>query len=117
MRELVSVPVNEYPRFTAALAFLLNLRDKDEVVQLLQRRVTALEAEIARVQRMLDGARAQSHILPIFLIEGDYAQAMRRAEVAWVNKLVHDIRDGDMWPPHEALLAIEAALQKARGVS
>src|SRR3989442_15470756 len=31
LRELVAVPVNEYPRFTAALAFLLNLRDKDEV--------------------------------------------------------------------------------------
>jgi DNA-binding PadR family transcriptional regulator len=117
MRELISVPVNEFPRFTAALAFLLNLRNKDEVVQLLQRRVTFLEAEIARVERMLESARAQQHILPIFLIEGEYAQAMRRAEVAWVNGLIHDIRDGDMWPPHEALLAIERELQKAREVS
>lgn len=117
MRELVSVPVNEYPRFTAALAFLLNLRDKDEVLQLLQRRVAFLEVEIVRVQRMLDGAHAQPHILPIFLIEGEYAQAMRRAEVAWVNQLIHDIRDGDLWPNHEALLAIEAELQKAREVS
>jgi DNA-binding PadR family transcriptional regulator len=117
MRELISVPVNEFPRFTAALAFLLNLRNKDEVGQLLQRRVTFLEAEIARVERMLESARAQQHILPIFLIEGEYAQAMRRAEVAWVNGLIHDIRDGDMWPPHEALLAIERELQKAREVS
>jgi DNA-binding PadR family transcriptional regulator len=117
MRELISVPVNEFPRFTAALAFLLNLRNKDEVVQLLQRRVTFLEAEIARAERMLESARAQQHILPIFLIEGEYAQAMRRAEVVWVNGLIHDIRDGDMWPPHEALLAIERELQKAREVS
>jgi DNA-binding PadR family transcriptional regulator len=117
MRELIAVPVNEFPRFTAALAFLLNLRNKDEVVQLLQRRVIFLEAEIARVERMLESARAQQHILPIFLIEGEYAQAMRRAEVAWVNGLIHDIRDGDMWPPHEALLAIERELQKAREVS
>src|SRR2546425_2912305 len=116
MRELISVPVSELPRFTAALAFLLNLRNKDEVVQLLQRRVTFLEAEIARVERMLESAGAQQHILPIFLIEGDYAQAMRRAEAAWVNGLIHDIRDGDMWPPHEALLAIERELQKAREV-
>lgn len=117
MRELVSVPVNEYPRFTAALAFLLNLRDKDEVVKLLLRRVHYLEAEIAKVDSMLQGARTRQHILPIFLIEGDYAQAMRRAEVDWVNKLIHDIRDGDLWPPHEALLAIEEELQKRREVS
>jgi DNA-binding PadR family transcriptional regulator len=117
MRELIAVPVNEFPRFTAALAFLLNLRNKDEVVQLLQRRVISLVAEIARVERMLESARAQQHILPIFLIEGEYAQAMRRAEVVWVNRLITDIRDGDMWPPHEALLAIERELQKAREVS
>jgi DNA-binding PadR family transcriptional regulator len=117
MRELIAVPVNEFPRFTAALAFLLNLRNKDEVVQLLQRRVIFLEAEIARMERMLDSARAQQHILPIFLIEGEYAQAMRRAEVDWVSRLITDIRDGDMWPSHEALLAIERELQKAREVS
>jgi DNA-binding PadR family transcriptional regulator len=117
MRELIAVPVNEFPRFTAALAFLLNLRNKDEVVQLLQRRVTFLEAEIARMERMLESSRAQQHILPIFLIEGEYAQAMRRAEVDWVSRLITDIRDGDMWPPHEALLAIERELQKAREVS
>jgi hypothetical protein len=34
-----------------------------------------------------------------------------------VNRLIHDIRDGDMWPPHEALLAFERELQKAREVS
>lgn len=117
MRELVSMPVNEYPRFTAALAFLLNLRNKDEVVQLLGRRVMHLEAELARVDSLLDTARSQRHVLPIFLIEGDYAQAMRRAELDWVNKLIHDIRDGDLWPSHEAMLAVEKELQRMREVS
>lgn len=117
LRELVAVPVNEYPRFTAALAFLLNLRDKDEVVQLLLRRVVYLEAELAKFDSMLRSARTLDHMLPVFLIEGDYAQAMRRAELDWVNQLIHDIRDGDMWPTPEHWMAMEKDMQKRREVS
>src|SRR5437016_2962052 len=40
---------------------------------------------------------------PIFIIEADYAQAMRRAELDWVRGLIHRLEGEDLWPDAETL--------------
>jgi DNA-binding PadR family transcriptional regulator len=98
LRELLSEPVEEYPWFGSALAFLGAL-PKEEALGLLQRRAMALEAAVAA----LDSVRQtmeRSGLPRLFGVEGEYALAMRRAELAWVRQLLDDIRSGDLeWPP------------------
>ena len=103
VRQLLAEPVHEYPVFTAALAFILTL-DKDEAVGLLRRRIMAVEGEIAALDSVLHSMVAQG--LPrIVLIEGEYTQAVRRAEVEWIGGLVREIEAGGLWPSHEQLRA------------
>jgi DNA-binding PadR family transcriptional regulator len=99
LRELIGTPEKEYPRFEAALSLLPGL-SPDEVEKLLARRLASLEAELARQEQLLSewGRR-----LPrLFLIESDYAVAMRRAEARWIRSLLGELRDGsfpglDVW--------------------
>ena len=111
MRELLAVPLPEYPWFGAALAFLGAL-PPDEVRDLLRRRAALLEAEIAADERIL-AATAEEFGLPrLFVVEGEYVLAMRRAELAWVRQIVDDIGKGELaWPP-EALQLQETQHQQ-----
>lgn len=93
MRELVGVPEKEYPRFEAALS-LLGVLPPDEVVELLQQRLDRLTTEITRQQTELTRFSA---VLPrLFLVEGEYAVAMLRAEAEWTRSLITEIRDGSL---------------------
>ena len=104
LRQLLAEPAHEYPKFTAALAFMLAL-DRDEVVRLLRLRTTMLEAQIAGDDALLSSFVKQG--LPrIVLIEGEYTQAIRRAEVEWIRGLIREIEDEGLWPSHEALRAV-----------
>ncbi len=101
LRELVRTPVQEYPVFGAAVEMLYTL-DRDDAVRLLERRTTALEALLAAHDQVT--ASLTKRGLPrIAMIEVEYAQAMWRAEMAWVRQLIDDIRSGELgWPvqPH-----------------
>ena len=91
LRELLSVPEREYPRFEAALGECAVL-PPDEVTSLLRQRLDALEASNAEHQAGLDKWSAQ---LPrLFLIESEYHLAMRRAEADWVRELLKELTDG-----------------------
>jgi DNA-binding PadR family transcriptional regulator len=91
LRELVAVPETEFPNFEAALS-VLGVLPPDEVTALLATRVAALEAEIGEQRTALAGEDAPR----IFLIEAEYALAMREAEAAWVRGLLGEIRDGTL---------------------
>jgi DNA-binding PadR family transcriptional regulator len=108
MRELLAEPTQEYPWFGASLAFL-GLIPPGEAAQLLGYRATALEAQIAANHIWLNKMREMG--LPrLFGVEGEYAQAMRRAELEWVCRIVDDIRSGALkWPPEvlEGLVRLE----------
>jgi DNA-binding PadR family transcriptional regulator len=97
MRELLSQPTDEYPWFGATLAFL-GIVPPDEAVRLLTVRATALEAQLAANDIWLNKMHEMG--LPrLFGVEAEYAQAMRRAELEWVCRIVDDIRTGDLeWP-------------------
>lgn len=97
LRQLIEEPSREYPRFGAALMFLGALRHKEEAIKALEHRVAAFEDEIADVDSMLRGLPT---FLPrLFAIEDEYTQAMRRAELEWLQRTIDELKDGSLeWP-------------------
>src|SRR5438094_6811042 len=82
LREMLAQPVNDYPRFAAALAFFAAL-DKDEVARLLKARTALLESEIAGMKKGLEGWMGERGSRILFLIESEYAIRMEQACVDW----------------------------------
>jgi DNA-binding PadR family transcriptional regulator len=91
LRELLSVPEREYTRFEAALAESAIL-PPDELIDLLQQRLDALEAANSRQQAELGALTRQ--IPRLFLIESEYYLALRLAEAEWVRRLLKELADG-----------------------
>jgi DNA-binding PadR family transcriptional regulator len=94
LRLLLSRPVREYPVFAVAME-LLDSVPPQEAVELLTRRGLALEAEIAAFDslaaHLIEGGLPRIH-----LIEVEYAQTIRRAELHWSRKLIEEIRSGSL---------------------
>jgi DNA-binding PadR family transcriptional regulator len=92
LRDLVREPREEFPVFAAAIEMLYTL-DPEEASRLLQHRATGLEARLAAHDQVL--ASLTKRGLPrLATIEVEFAQAMHRAELAWVGQLIDDIRSG-----------------------
>jgi hypothetical protein len=66
----------------------------DEVAALLARRAEALDAEISAADAELAGFAAE--VPRLFLLEAEFALAMRRAELAWVRSLHDEITEGTL---------------------
>jgi DNA-binding PadR family transcriptional regulator len=100
LSELLAIPVKEFTQFEAALSLLPSL-SPDDVVTLLKVRRTRLDGEIVGMDAVME--RMEKQGLPyLFVIEGDYLQALRRAELAFVSNLIQQIEDGtlqgvDVW--------------------
>lgn len=92
LRELVGVPEPEQSRFEAALS-VLGVLPPDEVAALLQDRLHALDADIASQRAALAG---DDQVPRIFLVEAEYALAMREAEAAWVRSLLAELTAGTL---------------------
>ena len=90
LKEMLAAPAQEYPDFPAALAFLPVLSAKDVLLQL-EQRAREIEAQLLQTQaiarQLLGGGLPR-----LFLIEDEYKQAMLKAELAWVRKLVDDLK-------------------------
>jgi DNA-binding PadR family transcriptional regulator len=107
--EMLSKPVREPTSFFAALSFLPHL-EPESVRELLQERIRGLEAEIGGLESVLKTMTPQIGRLP--LVEVEYVQAMRRAELAWVQSLLDDLRSGSLnWNPHVLLQLVAGATQ------
>jgi len=112
LAELLTQPLSEYPRFAAALAFMAAL-DKDEVARLLKTRIALLDGQIAGADKQLKNFMEMG--LPrLFLIEGEYAVAMKRAELEWVRSLVDDIQSGKLWITKEQMKAAGDAFESGK---
>jgi DNA-binding PadR family transcriptional regulator len=93
LRELVAVPEPEPSRFEAALS-VLGVLSPDEATALLEQRLRTLDEDIAARRAMLE--QTGRHVARIFLIEVEYALAMRAAEAAWVRGLLAELADGTL---------------------
>jgi DNA-binding PadR family transcriptional regulator len=97
MRELVAVPVEEYPLFGVALSLLGALRP-DDVIELLDRRLETLTEQAEEVRSLTKRALEQD-LHPFFLIEEDYRLAMLEAERSFVADLLESIKDREYTRP------------------
>jgi DNA-binding PadR family transcriptional regulator len=93
LRELVAVPEPEPSRFEAALS-VLGALSPDEATALLRQRLGALDQDIAARRAMLE--QTGHHVARLFLIEAEYALAMRGAEAAWVRGLLAELTGGTL---------------------
>jgi DNA-binding PadR family transcriptional regulator len=102
--ELASEPAAEYPAFAAPLMFIYSL-GRDRASAALRQRAARLEAEISASDAYRRAFAEQLPNFPrIFAIEDEYAQAMRKAELAWVRATVAELWDGTLpWPDPDQL--------------
>jgi len=122
MQDLLRDPVNDYPQFAAGLS-LLPVLAPEEAVALLRHRALRLSAEATRVEAHLAGLAGQ-HIPvpaeelppqlvgkkfpPLFVVETEFALALIKAELAFVNELVRRITD-EGWGPVDLWRELQAA--------
>jgi DNA-binding PadR family transcriptional regulator len=93
LRELVAVPEPEQSRFEAALS-VLGVLAPDEAIGLLAQRLRTLDEDIATRGVVLE--QADNQVARLFLIEAEYALAMRRAEAQWVRSLLAELTSGTL---------------------
>lgn len=91
VRELVSTPEREQPRFEAGLS-LLGALTPDDATSLLRQRLDALDSQLAEQRGAL--ARLGAELPRLFLIEDEYDLAVREAEAGWVRALLAELADG-----------------------
>jgi DNA-binding PadR family transcriptional regulator len=114
MRELLSVPEDEYSGFIAALSEG-GILPPDEVVELLSARVATLDKRNAEQQADL---KLWSERLPrVLLVESEYQLAMRKAQADWVRGLLTEITEGtisgvDLWRQLHETGEIPAQMQE-----
>jgi DNA-binding PadR family transcriptional regulator len=92
LSELVGTPTREFHPLEAGLSYLPGLQP-DRAVQLLEQRLEAIDADIAKTLQAHD--EMVSVGLPrIFWVESEFRLALLRAESTYVHQLVDDIRSG-----------------------
>jgi DNA-binding PadR family transcriptional regulator len=93
VRELVAAPALEQSRFEAGLS-VLGVLSPDEAVELLGRRLRALDEDVAAQRAALE--QAGEEVPRIFLVESEYALALREAEARWVRGLLAELTEGTL---------------------
>ncbi|GAB3425876.1 PadR family transcriptional regulator [Flindersiella endophytica] len=91
VRELVSTPEPELPRFKAALSVVAVLHP-DELIRLLGQRLAQIDEELAAEREA--HAKYNDEIPRLFLIEVEYDLAIRQAEADWIRALLGELADG-----------------------
>jgi DNA-binding PadR family transcriptional regulator len=91
LRELVAEPQHEYPHFVAALS-LIGALPPNEVVPLLQHRLTRLSERRTEIRDLIDSTLAQG-VPELFLVEEEYRLALLEAETAFAERFISKIED------------------------
>jgi DNA-binding PadR family transcriptional regulator len=95
LREIFRAPVKEYPLFEAALS-LAGVLPLDDVITLLTERLRRLELDLAATRAGLHELTVEQRLPRLFLIESEYALAMKQAEADWVRGLITELADGSL---------------------
>ena len=97
--DMLARPRREFPEFPAALSFAM-LLDPAGVAELLTQRADELRRELAAIDEDL---RAAGAIPRVAVLETEYLRALTRAEVAWVDAVVAELRSGVLSWSYEEL--------------
>jgi DNA-binding PadR family transcriptional regulator len=93
LREILSVPVKEYPQFMAGLSLLPAL-PPEEVLDLLEQRSERVGQKLKELRSCLDHLLKEG--LPaLFLVEAEFEYTLLKTERDFVNKLARRIVDDD----------------------
>jgi DNA-binding PadR family transcriptional regulator len=110
LRDMLRDARNEYPDFIAAVSILFALAPDDARAQL-EERLAARSAELAETERQI----ASYPELPrLFLLEEEYRRAILKAEVAWLRRVIADLRSGDLTWSAQWLHDFAAALEQTK---
>ncbi|SHI33003.1 PadR family transcriptional regulator [Streptomyces sp. 3214.6] len=93
LSDLIAIPAKEYPIFETALSLMAAL-PPDEVVRLLQTRLSSLEVQLASGRGALD--KLYETLPRLFLVEVEYQLHMVEAQVEWVGGFLDEIRKGSL---------------------
>lgn len=93
LSDLIAVPAKEYPIFETALS-LMGALPPDEVVRLLEERLTTLEVQVASARGALN--KLHETLPRIFLVETEYELHMVEAQTEWVRGFLEEIRTGSL---------------------
>jgi DNA-binding PadR family transcriptional regulator len=91
LRELVSQPEHEYPRFVSALSLIAAL-PPSEVVALLRQRLDRLAGQRDEIRAIVADAQEQG-VPALFLVEEELRLALLDAESSFVRRFVDEITD------------------------
>lgn len=95
--ELVRVPVDEYPKFVAAVSYLGAL-GPDRAADALEERARHLTARVEGAETALADTVGQG-APRLFMIEVEYVRHAWRAELDWARRTAAEIRSGSLpWP-------------------
>lgn len=109
LRELIGVPVKEYPAIETGLS-LLPMLTPAVAVDLLDARLVALDAELAERRATIAPGREATAVPELFMVEFHYRLAVLTAEREFIAVLVARIRDRsiggiEMWEQLHQLLS------------
>ena len=108
MRTVLSAPAREFPDFPAALSLVAGAAP-DEIRSLLETRIGALETRLAELEKPVPN-------LPrLFLLEAEYAAAVVRAEIQWLQGVTNDLRSGQLTWSGESLRRVAAEWSSSAG--
>ena len=93
LRQMIATPQPEPSEFMASMSFLVHLSPEDAAARL-EERARWLERQIAELAGQLKAAMV--HVERIHLIESEYLQAMRSAELNWVREAARELRAGQL---------------------
>jgi DNA-binding PadR family transcriptional regulator len=105
VRTGLSTPAREFPEFPAVLSVLYGVGSAADLRGLFETRIGALEARLTDLEKPVPG------IPRLFLLEGEYAAAVARAEIQWLRGVIADLRSRRLtFPSVEEILRIGAAM-------
>jgi hypothetical protein len=105
VRHGISTPAREFPEFPAALSTLYGVDGPDDLRALLQKRVEALEARQADLEKPYPG------VPRIFLLEVEHMAHVARAEVKWLRSIIADLQSGRLtYPTEQEILRISSSM-------
>jgi DNA-binding PadR family transcriptional regulator len=107
--EMLARPVNEFPRFPAALSFIFGL-EPDEARAMLEHRAAVLREELTKLEQAL-GSDVAKRSPPVTLLDGDYLRTMLAAELDWLRGVIDELRAGRLsWSYDELAASAQASL-------
>jgi DNA-binding PadR family transcriptional regulator len=90
--EMLATPVNEYPQFPLAMGLAHNL-PKNTVLDLLERRLIGLRAELDFIETGLRDVREKA-IEPKFWVDLTFQKTAVQAEIDWIGTFRADLASG-----------------------